>query len=131
MYLMKKNVDFIKPIETLNGTTMEEEVQSTSYSFTTKQSFTRSINETQKALQLVQEKKKWSDWKISQKKFKLRICDKRKRVVERINILMMKRWNGSKIDPTSPTWIQAGGAMYTLANLMVNVNTNKSVFCNG
>lgn len=57
MYLLKKNVDFIKPIETLNGTTMEEEVQSTSYSFTTKQSFTRSINETQKALQLVQEKK--------------------------------------------------------------------------
>ena len=79
MYLLKKNVDFIKPIETLNGATMEEEVQSTSYSFTTKQSFTRSINETQKALQLVQEKKMWSDWKISQKKFKLRICEKKKK----------------------------------------------------
>ena len=50
MYTIRKKLGLIKPVEKPNDTTTEEEVQSTSCSFTTKQSISRSVNKAQKAL---------------------------------------------------------------------------------
>lgn len=50
MYTIRKKLGLIKPVEKPNDTITEEEVQSTSCSFTTKQSISRSVNKAQKAL---------------------------------------------------------------------------------
>lgn len=50
MYTVRKKLGLIKPVEKPNDTATEEEVQSTSCSFTTKQSISRSVDKAQKAV---------------------------------------------------------------------------------
>ena len=78
MYRMRKKLGLIKPLETLNDTATEEEVQSISCSFKAKLSLSRSVNKAQKDLLAILRK----TYKVTGKlvrQFKLRICEQKKK----------------------------------------------------